>query len=181
MINIFIAGSMRPMVVNFPQTVDDHIEDQIAASKREVMDDDEGLVHKDVKKARKGKSPAKGRSNVIHESQLTVPETPTPEQIAAEAKRKEYAIASGRLSAIEDAVDSLPEGTLAVGKKRKNKRRLSVGKLDLKTVVMQTTGHGTSSMHKEICIMAAEQFGKIRQLLVERTIDTLNEAFLDPL
>jgi len=150
-------------------------------AKREVMDDNEGPVQKDTKKPRKGKSPCGGAEGGCNfpESQITVPETPTPEQIAAEAKRKEFAIASGRLSANESAVESLHEGALA-GKKKRNKRRLSVGK-DLKMVAMQTTGNGTSLIHKEICIMAAEQFGKIRQLLVERTVDTLNEAFLVPL
>lgn len=164
------------MVVSFPQ---DEVDNQLV-SKREVGDDDEGPVAKDTKKARK-RSPSRaieGKSN-IQDSQLTVPETPTPEQTAAEAKRKEYAIASGRLSAIEDAVDSLPDGALA-GKRKRNRRRLSIGK-DLKMVAMQMTGNGTSSVHKEICIMAAELFGKIRRMLVERTVDTLNEAFLVPL
>jgi hypothetical protein len=67
-----------------------------------------------------------------------------------------------------------------VGKRRTNGRRLSVGK-DIKMVVMQTTGNGMSWVRKEICMMATETFGKIRQLLVDRTVDTLNEAFLDPL
>lgn len=166
------------MTVKFPQI--DDMEDQ-TIFKRECVDDDEGIEAQDKKRARKAKSPVGGveGSGDIRESQITVPETPTPEQIAAEAKRKEYARASGRISALEDTAQTLPEVGLG-GRRRKNRRRISAGK-DMKMVVMQTTGNGTSSVHKEICVMAAETFGKIRQSLVERTVDTLNEAFLDPL
>jgi hypothetical protein len=168
---------MRQMAVKFPQI--DDTGDQMACN-REVVDNDEGPAQKDTKKARK-KSPGRGgeaRSEIC-DSQIAVPETPTPEQMAAAAKRKEYAIASGRLSAIEDAVESLPEAAL-VGKRKRNRRRVSIGK-DSKMGIMQMTGNGTSSIYEEIFIMAAEAFSKIRKLLVERTVDTLNDAFLDPL
>ena len=181
MINVVLhsAGGMRPMSGKYPQV--DDMEDQ-TVSKREIVDDDEAIEVQDKKRARKAKSPGGGVEGKgdIRDSQITVPETPTPEQIAAEAKRKEYARASGRLSALEDTAQTLPDVGLIGRRTRKNRRRLSVGK-DMKMVIMQTTGNGTSSFHKEICVMAAETFGKIRQLLVERTVDTLNEAFLDPL
>lgn len=170
---------MRPTTVKYPQ-VDDR-EDQTVLKREAVEEVDEGGEHQDKKRARKAKSPVgavDGRDD-IHDSHIIVPETPTPEQNAAEAKRKEYAGASGRLSVLEDTAQTLPDAGL-VGKRRKNRRRLSLGK-DLKMVVMQTIGNGASTVHKEICVMAAETFGKIRQLLVERTVDTLNEAFLDPL
>lgn len=174
-----IAGGMRSMTVKFPQM--DDMEDHSVLNREAVEEVDEGVEPQEKKRARKANSPVRGVDGRgdIRESQITVPETPTPELMAAEAKRKEYARASGRLSALEDTAQTLPDSGL-VGKKRRNRRRLSVGK-DLKMVVMQTTGNGTSSLHKEICIMAAETFGKIRQLLVERTVDTLNEAFLHPL
>lgn len=175
-----MTGSMRPIyaTVNFPQIED--TEDQSVFKKEATIDDDEGFGHQDSKKARKEKNGVKGGDERSHlrESQITVPETPTPEQAAVDAKRKEFAIASGRLCALEDTAQNLPDGY--IGKRKRNRRRLSIGK-EMKMVVMQTTGSGTSSIHKEICIMAAEQFGKIRQLLVERTVDTLNEAFLDPI
>lgn len=172
-----MSGSMRQMAVKFPQI--DDTGDQMACN-REVVDNDEGPAQKDTKKPRK-KSPGRGgeaRSEIC-DSQIAVPETPTPEQMAAAAKRKEYAIASGRLSAIEDAVESLSEAAL-VGKRKRNRRRVSIGK-DSKMGIMQMTGNGTSSIYEEIFIMAAEAFSKIRKLLVERTVDTLNDAFLDPL
>lgn len=76
----------------------------------------------------------------VSQHHILVPETPTPEQIAANAKREEYTRASE-----------------------------------------QTIGNGISSVHKEIFVKVVETFAKIRQLLVEPTVDTLNEAFLDAL
>lgn len=121
---------MWPTTIKFPQM--DGMEDQMIL-KRVAVDDEGGTEPQDNKRSRKAKSPVGG-------VEVIVPETPTPEQIAGEAKREEYARASG-----------------------------------------QMTGNGISSVHKQICVRAAETFGKIRQLLVERTVDTLNEAFLDPL
>ncbi|KAG0589894.1 hypothetical protein KC19_1G056300 [Ceratodon purpureus] len=168
------AGGMRSSTVKFP-TAD--MEDQ-TVYKRESADDDEVTDAPDKKRARNALGGVQVTGD-LRESQIAVPETPTPEQIAAEAKRKEFARASGRISAIEDTAQTLPDAGVVAKKSRKSRRRISIGR-DLKTVVMQTTGNGTSSVHREICEMAAETFGKIRQLLVERTVDTLNEAFLDP-
>lgn len=173
-----MTGSMRPMPVKDPQVVD--MEDQTVLE-REAVDDDEGNNPQDKKQARKTKNPiggVKGRGETC-ESQVLVPETPTHKQIATEGKRKEYARASGRISALEDNAQTLSD-TYSVGKRRKNSRKPNVGK-DMKMVSMQTNRNGVSSVHKEICIMATEMFGKIRHLLVERTVDTLKEAFLDPL
>jgi hypothetical protein len=37
----------------------------------------------------------------IHNSQIIVPKTPTPEKITAEAKRKEYSRANGHMSTLK--------------------------------------------------------------------------------
>lgn len=175
------AGTSR---ATLPHQVEDSEEQGV--TKIEATDDDEGAGHKDKKQTlRNGgiRSPVRGREEgraTNRDSQITVPETPTPEQLAAEAKRKEFGLASGRLSILGESTLAPPEAP-GGGKRKRNRRRISVGKDTM--ILLQSSGLGTSgiSTYKTVTSMAADLFGKIRHLLVERTVHTLNEVFLDPL
>lgn len=116
--------------------------------------------------------------SAIRDSRITVPETPTPEQVSAEVKRKEFALASGRLSVLGDGAQLAVESGLERKRKRKALRN-SIGK-ELKLAATTTHVVTGTSVYKEVCAMSAEVFGKIRRMLVQQTMNTLKEAFLDP-
>lgn len=148
----------------------------------EEEDEDEGFQHNQGKKqARRFQSPSRGvdSKSAIRDSQITVPETPTPEQVSAEVKRKEFALASGRLSVLGDGAQLAVESGLDKKRKRKT-RRNSIGK-ELKLAATTTHVVTGTSVYKEVRAMSAEVFGKIRHMLVRQTMNTLKEAFLDPL
>ncbi|MCO5613342.1 hypothetical protein L7F22_067618 [Adiantum nelumboides] len=91
----------------------------------------------------------------LRESQLTVPETPSPEQgpDASVVKRKEYGLVSGRL------------GTENGAKKRQGSEAVASYK----------------TAYSHVCSLAAEHFAQIREVLVELSIpSTLNAGFLTP-
>ncbi|CAM6098893.1 unnamed protein product [Calypogeia fissa] len=103
-------------------------------------------------------SPGKGDRCPLKESQQTVPETPSPEPTQqGPSKRKEYAISNGRLNL------SKKKG-VAAGLRLHN-----------------MNGGNKPDLYQEVCSLATEYFGKIREMLVKRTVPlTLNSGFLNP-
>jgi hypothetical protein len=112
--------------------------EELLHSKREEEEEDEGFQHiQEKKQARRFQSPSRGvdSKSAIRDSQITVPETPTPEQVSAEVKRKEFALASGRLSVLGDGAQLAVESGLERKRKRKALRN-SIGK-ELKLPCLQ--------------------------------------------
>lgn len=103
-------------------------------------------------------SPGRGERRPLKESQQTVPETPSPEPTQAPPKRKEYAISNGRLN---------------LSKKK--------GPAGLQLHRDANGGNKSHDVYSEVCSLAADHFGKLREMLVKRTVPlTLNSGFLNP-
>lgn len=117
----------------------------------------------------------------LRESQMTVPETPSPDQPSDEigaAKKKEYGIASGRIvSAI---------GVELGGRKRQmplvSNARVGQNKEPKHSNSNGLFGNNSStSAYTEVCSLAAQHFGSIREALIEQSVpSTLNAGFLTP-
>lgn len=116
----------------------------------------------------------------LRESQMTVPETPSPDQPSSEsgAKKKEYGIASGR---IVSAV-----GAELGGRKRQmpsvSNARVGQNKEPKHSNSNVLFGNNSStSAYTEVCSLAAQHFGSIREALIEQSVpSTLNAGFLTP-
>ncbi|EFJ18064.1 hypothetical protein SELMODRAFT_113285 [Selaginella moellendorffii] len=106
----------------------------------------------------------------LKESQLTIPETPSPEQSSSDAKRKEYAIASGRIADVTFAT--------------RKRHGMPVGAVSTRIGPLKEARHSlnkTKSVYDEVCSLAIEQFTRIREVLVERSVPAaLNAGFLTP-
>ncbi|BBN12118.1 hypothetical protein MPTK1_5g17520 [Marchantia polymorpha subsp. ruderalis] len=121
-------------------------------------------------------SPGKGERLMVRESQMTVPDTPSPDQhhakeAACAAKRKEFALNNSRFVAAVGGGD--------------HRKKKGVGS----RLTLQQANDGRSlncgnktDPYTEVCTMATEHFGKIRDMLVKRTVPlTLNSGFLNPI
>ncbi|XP_043688924.1 dynamin-related protein 5A [Telopea speciosissima] len=114
--------------------------------------------------------------DALRDSQLTIPETPSPDQpcdpVYGGARRKE--------------VGNCGE----VGGRKRNSRMMANGKnVDHQKVLNGgsmlfgngDTGSRSGSAYSAICSSAAQHFARIREVLVERTVtSTLNSGFLTP-
>lgn len=119
-----------------------------------------------------------GSRDVLRESQMTVPETPSPDQpndMVYGAGKKEHRSGNGmeigprkrqsRMNGISKTVDLLRVHNGGV---------FSFGSGD-------NNGLKSGSAYTEICLLAAQHFARIREVLVERSVSsTLNSVFLTP-
>lgn len=116
-----------------------------------------------------------GSRDVLRESQMTVPETPSPDQPNDMAGKKEHRSGNGmeigprkrqsRMNGISKTVDLLRVHNGGV---------FSFGSGD-------NNGLKSGSAYTEICLLAAQHFARIREVLVERSVSsTLNSVFLTP-
>ncbi|KAL3682881.1 hypothetical protein R1sor_000903 [Riccia sorocarpa] len=117
--------------------------------------------------------PGKSERLVMVESQMTVPDTPSPDNHCKDAagavKRKEFAPVNGRFSSTVGGVDQ---------RKKKGVGSRMQQQLDGRP---SSCGNKTDA-YTEVCNMATEHFGKIRDMLVKRTVPlTLNSGFLNPI
>ncbi|KAH9322298.1 hypothetical protein KI387_016937, partial [Taxus chinensis] len=118
-----------------------------------------------------------GGRDPLRESQMTVPETPSPElpnsDICAE-KKKEYAIASGRIAmgiGAEVAARKRPMASAANDRAGRNKEPRNGIFGD----------NSCKSAYSEVCSLAAQHFGRIRESIIDRSVpSTLNAGFLTP-
>ncbi|MCO5548056.1 hypothetical protein L7F22_001512 [Adiantum nelumboides] len=112
----------------------------------------------------------------LRESQLTVPETPSPEQgpDASVVKRKEYGLVSGRLGTENGAKKRQGSEAVASYKSGHQKEPRHV-------VADEGLERAAETAYSHVCSLAAEHFAQIREVLVERSIpSTLNAGFLTP-
>lgn len=113
----------------------------------------------------------------LRESQMTVPETPSPDQPSSEigaAKKKEYGIASGRIGAeLGGRKRQMPlVSNSRVGQNKEPKNSNS-------NVLFGN--NSSSSAYTEVCSLAAQHFGSIREALIEQSVPSaLNAGFLTP-
>ncbi|KAL2611519.1 hypothetical protein R1flu_023211 [Riccia fluitans] len=117
--------------------------------------------------------PGKSDRLVMVESQMTVPDTPSPDHHTKEAagamKRKEFAPVNGRFSSSLGVVDQRKKKGGGSRMQQENDGRTS------------NCGNKTDA-YTEVCNMATGHFGKIRDMLVKRTVPlTLNSGFLNPI
>ncbi|GLJ31047.1 hypothetical protein SUGI_0621300 [Cryptomeria japonica] len=115
----------------------------------------------------------------LRESQMTVPETPSPELPSSEicaAKKKDYAIASGRIGI-----------AVGVGAEVGGRKRAIASAANDRAGQNKEPKHGlfgeksSKSAYTEVCSLAAQHFGRIREALIDRSVpSTLNAGFLTP-
>jgi len=112
---------------------------------------------------------------------MTFPKTPSPDQPSGEigaAKKKEYGIASGCI------VSTI--GVELGGRKRQmplvSNARVGQNKEPKHSNSNGLFGNNSStSAYTEVCSLAAQHFGSIREALIEQSVpSTLNAGFLTP-
>ncbi|MQM06872.1 hypothetical protein Taro_039703 [Colocasia esculenta] len=118
-------------------------------------------------------TPGKGNEvkGVLRESQLTVPETPSPDQPSDPT--------CGVKKEIGNCLD--------VGGRKRHTRITSGRNADLSRnpngglLFGSDVGSRTASAYSEICLLAAQHFARIREVLIERNVpSTLNSGLLTP-
>ncbi|GAQ92749.1 Vacuolar sorting protein VPS1 [Klebsormidium nitens] len=108
----------------------------------------------------------------FRESQVTVPETPSPEQAAHDAaalnKKREYAIASGRLSLAAGGPGGLSDSPA-------HKKHANAGN------AARAARKYPKGVYGDVWAAASEHFGRIREVVVHQMVPaTLNAGFLTP-
>eukprot|EP01018_Ginkgo_biloba_P010218 Gb_33015 [translate_table: standard] len=123
-------------------------------------------------------TPSKGSDSKdpLRESQMTVPETPSPDQPGSETcggKKKEYGrLASGIGAELGGRKRQVPLANGRAGHNKEPRHNYSNGLFG---------DNSSKSAYTEVCSLAAQHFGRIREALIERSIpSTLNAGFLTP-
>ncbi|ERN20483.1 dynamin-related protein 5A [Amborella trichopoda] len=133
----------------------------VSTVEEDAMDEDQENV---PPKSMEQRTPGKGieAREALKESQITIPETPSPDQPVDGARKKE----NGRM-----AVDMG-----ARKRQTRNHRNQSFG--------FQYSGDvnlRSGSAYSEVCSSAAQHFARIREVLIERSVPSaLNSGFLTP-
>ena len=138
-----------------------------------VFDLSEGLIPDDQENVnpnvQQETTPVKGnevKGGVLRESQLTVPETPSPDQFndpACEIKKE-------------------PSNLVEIGGRKRQARMIGKSSNSQGGVwVGAELGPRKGSAYSEICQLAVQHFSRIRQILIERNVpSTLNSGLLTP-
>lgn len=110
--------------------------------------------------------------DVLRESQLTVPETPSPDQPS-----DDFGIKKKEIGNLMDAGGRKRQARLAGG------RNVDANRYQNNSILFGagTMGSKTGSSYAEICSMSAQHFARIRQVLIERNVlSALSAGFLTP-
>ncbi|WOK99306.1 dynamin-related protein 5A [Canna indica] len=138
----------------------------------EVGADQENIPPKDQQHSTPGK--ATETKDVLRESQMTIPETPSPDQPSDDygVKKKDF----GNL--------------MDIGGRKRQSRVLTAGRNFDATKNQNSSilfgagnniGSRAGSSYAEICSMSAQHFSRIRQVLIERNVlSALSAGFLTP-
>ncbi|KAK2968440.1 hypothetical protein RJ640_004446 [Escallonia rubra] len=149
------------------------LSDSGAAIHNESVNDQENIPpEKNAQETTPGK-PAEGRE-ALRESQMTVPETPSPDQPC-----------DGNYGVKKDIGNCIEVGA------RKRHPRIAGNSRNMDHFKGQNvgsllfgggnTGLRSGSAYAEICLSATQHFARIREVLVERSVtSTLNSGFLTP-
>lgn len=120
-------------------------------------------------------TPGKGAEarEALRESQMTVPETPSPDQPSDAAY--------GGAKDLGNGVDVAGKKRLARMGNSRNSDRLRVQNGGNLKYGNGDNGSRSSSAYTDVCSCAAQHFSRIREVLVERSVtSTLNSGFLSP-
>lgn len=142
-----------------------------AASRDETMRDQENVP---PKKNTQQTTPGKGEEgrDALRECQLTVPETPSPDQPCEVVCVVKKELGNYNEVGLRKRVSRMAGGKNAELLRVQN-GGLLFGNGD--------SGGRSSSAFSEICSSAAQHFARIREVLVERSVaSTLNSGFLTP-
>ncbi|URD90801.1 DYNc [Musa troglodytarum] len=142
----------------------------LSDAKDEMVADQENIPPKDQQHSTPGK-PTEAK-DALKESQMTVPETPSPDQ-----PQDVYGVK-------KDTVNLMDIG----GRKRQARiitsgRNLDANRNQNTSILFGAGNKGsrTGSSYAEICSMSAQHFARIRQVLIERNIPSaLSAGFLTP-
>lgn len=142
----------------------------LSDAKDEMVADQENIPPKDQQHSTPGK--ATEAKDALRESQMTVPETPSPDQ-----PQEVYGVK-------KDTVNLMDIG----GRKRQARiitsgRNLEANRNQNTSILFGAGNKGsrTGSSYAEICSMSAQHFARIRQVLIERNIPSaLSAGFLTP-
>lgn len=138
-------------------------------SHEEMMKDEENIPPE-----KKGQQTTPGKNADARESQMTVPETPSPDQpcdVLYGAAKKE--LGNGTEIGARKRVARMAGNRNAEPLRVQNGGSILFGNVD--------TGFKSGSAYSEICSLAAQHFARIREVLVERSVtSTLNSGFLTP-
>ncbi|KAJ7561344.1 hypothetical protein O6H91_03G024700 [Diphasiastrum complanatum] len=153
----------------------------------ELSDEEmENVAPASLLQPQKGATPIRAADlrDPLKESQLTIPETPSPDQVgndACDLKKKEFGVASGRLLGAGSAVCGTRKrqnGSSVQGFGNGCKGNLKEARQAFCGTLL---GAGSKSIYTEVCILAAERFARIRELLILRSVPaTLYANFLTP-
>eukprot|EP00897_Mesotaenium_endlicherianum_P009499 jgi/Mesen1/8578/ME000497S07977 len=119
-----------------------------------------------------------GTGSPLRESQLTVPETPSPDQNLglSSSKRAEFGVASGRLSAMGHATKGgTPPGTFGSFEAPKPKQQQQ------QQQPQQARGASEEPTYEGVCAAVVERFRRIRSVVVLHLIPpAMSSGFLPP-
>ncbi|RZC50908.1 hypothetical protein C5167_019342 [Papaver somniferum] len=141
----------------------------------EIMGDEENIPpERNAQQTTPGKSTT--AKDALRESQLTVPETPSPDQpcdlVFGVGKKKEQ-VNSNELGAKKR------HARMVANSRNLDHRRLHNGPENL--FGNSDIGSRSGSAYSDICSTAAQYFSRIREVLIERSVpSTLNSGFLTP-
>lgn len=144
------------------------LSDTSSASNHDAMRDQENIPpeNNNVQETTPGKAAAEAR-DALRESQMTIPETPSPDQ-PGDPKKRELGICND------------------LGPRKRVSRMAGNGKNSeyirpQNGGILFGNGERSGSPYSEICLSAAQHFARIREVLVERGVtSTMNSGFLTP-
>lgn len=141
-----------------------------SSASHNVMRDQENIPpEKNTQETTPGKA-AESRE-ALHESNMTIPETPSPDQPGDHI----YGVAKKELGICNDMGPRKRVSRMTGNNKNSDHIRVQNGGL------LFGNGDRSGSAYSEICFLAAQHFARIREVLVERGVtSTLNSGFLTP-
>ncbi|KAG6480835.1 dynamin-related protein 5A-like [Zingiber officinale] len=155
--------SQLPAASFFPE-LSDSATDEVGA-------DQENVAPKDQQHSTPGKV-TETTKDVLRESQLTVPETPSPDQPS-----DDFGIKKKEIGNLMDVGGRKRQARLAGG------RNVDANRYQNNSILFGagTMGSKAGSSYAEICSMSAQHFARIRQVLIERNVlSALSAGFLTP-
>ncbi|KAI5420408.1 dynamin-related protein 5A [Lathyrus oleraceus] len=160
------AGLNASSFNKFPQNSASSFFLELSDANSDVRRDQENIPPE--KNALEETTPGKAAkvSESLRESQMTIPETPSPDQPGG--PRKELGICN-------DVGPRKRASRMTGNSKNSDYIRLQ------NDSILFGNGDRTGSAYSEICLLAAQHFARIREVLVERGVtSTLNSGFLTP-